>query len=357
MLKIYFIEKKNAEICPWSRWIAKANRGVLFPHSPNRQNDCWETAPRFLPLAPSPSLSRQKSPHKQANPDHLSPVPPPPPPPLIFFFISLSIYIKFLLWLNNNKNTCVITTIEQQQQKQLRFNSMAISRSAPMEERDQLQGARRSAVGDYLEQQQQQDGVYLIHSQVMRIKKEEEEARELLLKLQLLETRPAGGGRCPATTLRASRSLSPLRRAGGAIPVGEWSIDDDLFFFLWDRRVSTWCLSMLTCCLLWCLSAWFRALAVGCSTPDVHVIPLSCLCCKISVIEFTYLAYILAKQSLDVFVRWFLIWSFSGPPLFSNSVQIVHELVQTSDCKVSLCHHSLQSTSSSIVNSHRKTKY
>lgn len=64
--------KKNAEICPWSRWIAKANRGVLFPHSPNRQNDCWETAPRFLPLAPSPSLSRQKSPHKQANPDHLS---------------------------------------------------------------------------------------------------------------------------------------------------------------------------------------------------------------------------------------------------------------------------------------------
>ncbi|BAT07966.1 Os09g0400700 [Oryza sativa Japonica Group] len=62
---------------------------------------------------------------------------------------------------------------------------MAISRSAPMEERDQLQGARRSAVGDYL------------------------------------ETRPAGGGRCPATTLRASRSLSPLRRAGGAIPVGE----------------------------------------------------------------------------------------------------------------------------------------
>lgn len=233
MLKIYFIEKKNAEICPWSRWIAKANRGVLFPHSPNRQNDCWETAPRFLPLAPSPSLSRQKSPHKQANPDHLSPV--PPPPPRIFFFISLSIYIKFLLWLNNNKNTCVITTIEQQQQKQLRFNSMAISRSAPMEERDQLQGARRSAVGDYLEQQQQQDGVYLIHSQVMRIKKEEEEARELLLKLQLLETRPAGGGRCPATTLRASRSLSPLRRAGGAIPVGEWSIDrsidDDLSFF------------------------------------------------------------------------------------------------------------------------------
>uniref|UniRef100_A0A0E0ERZ0 Uncharacterized protein n=1 Tax=Oryza meridionalis TaxID=40149 RepID=A0A0E0ERZ0_9ORYZ len=99
---------------------------------------------------------------------------------------------------------------------------MAISRSAPMEERDQLQGARRSVVRDYLEQQQQQqDGVYLIHSQVRRIKEEEEEARELLLKLQLLETRPAGGGRCPSTTLRASRSLSPLRRAGGAIPVGE----------------------------------------------------------------------------------------------------------------------------------------
>lgn len=81
--------KKNAEICPWSRWIAKANRGVLFPHSPNRQNDCWETAPRFLPLAPSPSLSRQKSPHKQANPDHLSPVPPPPPDLLLH----LSLYI------------------------------------------------------------------------------------------------------------------------------------------------------------------------------------------------------------------------------------------------------------------------
>ncbi|KAF0915624.1 hypothetical protein E2562_037477 [Oryza meyeriana var. granulata] len=90
---------------------------------------------------------------------------------------------------------------------------MAISRSpsAAMERGQQLD-------------QQQQDGVYLIHSQVRRIKKEEEEARELLLKLQLLETRPAGGGGgggCPATTLRASRSLSPLRRAGGAIPVGE----------------------------------------------------------------------------------------------------------------------------------------
>ncbi|XP_040383691.1 uncharacterized protein LOC121055355 [Oryza brachyantha] len=87
---------------------------------------------------------------------------------------------------------------------------MAIARSpfAPMEEKAQQLD------------QQGAGGVYLIHSQVMRIKKEEEEARELLLELQLLETRPAGG-RCPATTLRASRSLSPLRRAGGIIPVGE----------------------------------------------------------------------------------------------------------------------------------------
>uniref|UniRef100_A0A0D9XDH5 Uncharacterized protein n=1 Tax=Leersia perrieri TaxID=77586 RepID=A0A0D9XDH5_9ORYZ len=67
---------------------------------------------------------------------------------------------------------------------------------------------------------EQQDGVHLVHSQVRRIKKEEEEARMLLLKLQLLETRP-DGGRCPAMILQASRSLSPLRRAGGAIPVGE----------------------------------------------------------------------------------------------------------------------------------------
>lgn len=173
-------------------------------------------------------------------------------------------------------------------------------------------------------------------------------------------------GRPAAAAARRRRSGHPGRSPRSAAPAApsrsgsDRSIDRSMMiflFFLWDRRVSTWCLSMLTCCLLWCLSAWFRALAVGCSTPDVHVIPLSCLCCKISVIEFTYLAYILAKQSLDVFVRWFLIWSFSGPPLFSNSVQIVHELVQTSDCKVSLCHHSLQSTSSSIVNSHRKTKY
>lgn len=98
-----------------------------------------------------------------------------------------------------------------------------------MEERDQLQGARRSAVGDYLEQQQQQDGVYLIHSQVMRIKKEEEEARELLLKLQLLETRPAGGGRCPATTLRASRSLS--RSAAPAAPSRSGSDRSMMIFF------------------------------------------------------------------------------------------------------------------------------
>jgi len=54
-----------------------------------------------------------------------------------------------------------------------------------------------------------------VHSQVRRIKKEDEEARERLLKLRLLETRPTAGG----VAWRAPRSLSPLRRAGSAIPV------------------------------------------------------------------------------------------------------------------------------------------
>ncbi|KAL5206334.1 hypothetical protein ABZP36_034543 [Zizania latifolia] len=85
-----------------------------------------------------------------------------------------------------------------------------------MEERGQGQGHHG---------EKQWEGVYLIHSQVRRIK-EEEEARELIVKLQLLETRPAGCG-CgcgcppPVTAARASRPLSPLRRAGGVIPVGE----------------------------------------------------------------------------------------------------------------------------------------
>ncbi|PUZ51518.1 hypothetical protein GQ55_6G193900 [Panicum hallii var. hallii] len=59
-----------------------------------------------------------------------------------------------------------------------------------------------------------------VHSQVGRIKQEDEEARELLLRLQLLEMRPATGFREPAAARQASPS--PLRRAGGqAISVGD----------------------------------------------------------------------------------------------------------------------------------------
>jgi len=59
-----------------------------------------------------------------------------------------------------------------------------------------------------------------VHSQVRRIKQEDEEARELLLSLQLLEMRPATGFREPAAGRQASPS--PLRRAGGqTISVGD----------------------------------------------------------------------------------------------------------------------------------------
>ncbi|TKW10368.1 hypothetical protein SEVIR_6G159900v4 [Setaria viridis] len=51
-----------------------------------------------------------------------------------------------------------------------------------------------------------------VHSQVRRIKQEDEAARELLLRLQLLEMRPATGFREPAAR---QTSPSPLRRAGG----------------------------------------------------------------------------------------------------------------------------------------------
>ena len=68
-------------------------------------------------------------------------------------------------------------------------------------------------------QEEQEAAVRLVHSQVRRIKREDEEARERLLKLRLLETRPAGTF-CDPVAWRASRSLSPLRRAGnGGIPV------------------------------------------------------------------------------------------------------------------------------------------
>ena len=68
-------------------------------------------------------------------------------------------------------------------------------------------------------QEEQEAAVRLVHSQVRRIKREDEEARERLLKLRLLETRPAGAF-CDPVAWRASRALSPLRRAGnGGIPV------------------------------------------------------------------------------------------------------------------------------------------
>ncbi|CAL5064480.1 unnamed protein product [Urochloa decumbens] len=97
---------------------------------------------------------------------------------------------------------------------------MARSPFLPMEAREQ-QGAGRGGAGKQGQQEQEQ-AVLLVHSQVRRIKKEDEEIRERLLKLRLLETMPgAGGGFCDPVAWRASRSLSPLRRAGSGIPVGE----------------------------------------------------------------------------------------------------------------------------------------
>ena len=83
-----------------------------------------------------------------------------------------------------------------------------------MEEKEQG-AAGRAGAGVNKEQVEQQEVLLLVHSQVRRIK-EEEEARERLLKLRLLETRPAAAG---GVAWRAPRSLSPLRRAGSAIPV------------------------------------------------------------------------------------------------------------------------------------------
>jgi hypothetical protein len=84
-----------------------------------------------------------------------------------------------------------------------------------MEEKDQ--GPGRGAGAGVNKKQVEQQEVLLVHSQVRRIKKEDEEARERLLKLRLLETRPAAAG--GGVAWRAPRSLSPLRRAGSAIPV------------------------------------------------------------------------------------------------------------------------------------------
>lgn len=82
-----------------------------------------------------------------------------------------------------------------------------------MEEKDQ-QGA---AVNK--QEQVEQEVRLLVHSQVRRIKKEDEEARERLLKLRLLETRPSPAVAAGGVAWRAPRSLSPLRRAGSDIPV------------------------------------------------------------------------------------------------------------------------------------------
>ncbi|CAD6219423.1 unnamed protein product [Miscanthus lutarioriparius] len=89
---------------------------------------------------------------------------------------------------------------------------MARSAFVPMEEKEQ--GAAGRGAGVNKEQVEKQE-VLLMHSQVRRIKKEDE-ARERLLKLRLLETRPAASG---GVAWRAPRFLSPLRRAGSAIPV------------------------------------------------------------------------------------------------------------------------------------------
>ncbi|CAN6166895.1 unnamed protein product [Urochloa humidicola] len=96
---------------------------------------------------------------------------------------------------------------------------MARSPFVPMEAREQQGAANKGQQA----QEEQEQAVLLVHSQVRRIKKEDE-IRERLLKLRLLETRPgaAGGfGFCDPVAWRASRSLSPLRRAGSGIPVGE----------------------------------------------------------------------------------------------------------------------------------------
>jgi hypothetical protein len=78
-------------------------------------------------------------------------------------------------------------------------------------------GAGRGAGAGAAVNNKEQQEVLLVHSQVRRIKKEDEEARERLLKLRLLETRPAAAA--GGVAWRAPRSLSPLRRAGSAIPV------------------------------------------------------------------------------------------------------------------------------------------
>jgi hypothetical protein len=75
------------------------------------------------------------------------------------------------------------------------------------------QGARAA-----LKAEQQELEVVAVHSQVRKIKREDEKARELLTKLQPLEMRPGTGFREPAVR---QASPSPLQRAGRAISVGD----------------------------------------------------------------------------------------------------------------------------------------
>uniref|UniRef100_A0A0A8Y5C3 Uncharacterized protein n=1 Tax=Arundo donax TaxID=35708 RepID=A0A0A8Y5C3_ARUDO len=74
----------------------------------------------------------------------------------------------------------------------------------------------REGERDVFKEEQEQE--VLVHSQVRKIKQEDEEARELLRRLQLLEIRPATGFRELAAR---QTSPSPLRRAGQAISVGD----------------------------------------------------------------------------------------------------------------------------------------
>jgi hypothetical protein len=78
-----------------------------------------------------------------------------------------------------------------------------------MEETMLVQGAR-----GVLKAEQQEPEAVAVHIQVRKMKQEDEKARELLMRLQLLEMRPATGFRDPAAR---QASPSPLRRAGRAI--------------------------------------------------------------------------------------------------------------------------------------------
>jgi hypothetical protein len=89
---------------------------------------------------------------------------------------------------------------------------MARSPFVPTEEKVPVRAPPEQGAGGVVKERQQE--VLLVYSQVRRIKKEDEEIRERLLKLQLLEIRPLAAR-------QPMRSLSPLRRAGNAIPVGD----------------------------------------------------------------------------------------------------------------------------------------